>query len=79
MALKEAIMAADIYAQREEIRLDERQLSRAPGVSRTPILRRTSTSTAIFLIETETVRAQRFCTDCQPNRPLMQRWPFVTS
>src|SRR5438309_1572234 len=36
-ALKDAIMAADIYAQREEIRLDERQLSRALGVSRTPI------------------------------------------
>src|SRR5436305_5162065 len=36
-ALKEAIVAADIYAQREEIRLDERQLSRALGVSRTPI------------------------------------------
>ena len=36
-ALKEAIMVADIYAQREEIRLDERQLSRALGVSRTPI------------------------------------------
>jgi DNA-binding GntR family transcriptional regulator len=36
-ALKEAIMAADIYAQREEIRLDERRLSRALGVSRTPI------------------------------------------
>jgi DNA-binding GntR family transcriptional regulator len=35
--LKEAIMAADIYAQKEEIRLDERQLSRALGVSRTPI------------------------------------------
>jgi Transcriptional regulators len=36
-ALKQAIMAADIYGQREEIRLDERQLSRALGVSRTPI------------------------------------------
>jgi DNA-binding GntR family transcriptional regulator len=36
-ALKEAIMAADIYGQREEIRLDERQLGRALGVSRTPI------------------------------------------
>ncbi len=36
-ALKEAIMAADIYAQREEIRLDERQLSRALAVSRTPL------------------------------------------
>jgi DNA-binding GntR family transcriptional regulator len=36
-ALKDAIMAADIYAQREEIRLDERQLSLALGVSRTPI------------------------------------------
>jgi len=36
-ALKEAIMAADIYAQREEIRLDERQLSLALGVSRTPL------------------------------------------
>jgi len=36
-ALREAIMDADIYGQREEIRLDERQLSRALGVSRTPI------------------------------------------
>jgi len=36
-ALKDAIMAADIYALGEEIRLDERQLSRALGVSRTPI------------------------------------------
>jgi DNA-binding GntR family transcriptional regulator len=37
MALKGAIMAAEIYGHREEIRLDERQLSRALGVSRTPI------------------------------------------
>src|SRR5258707_4726712 len=36
-ALKEAITAADIYAQPEEVRLDERQLSQALGVSRTPI------------------------------------------
>jgi DNA-binding GntR family transcriptional regulator len=36
-ALKQAIMNADIYAHREEIRLDERQLSQALGVSRTPI------------------------------------------
>ncbi len=36
-ALKQAIMDADIYAHREEIRLDERQLSKALGVSRTPI------------------------------------------
>jgi DNA-binding GntR family transcriptional regulator len=36
-ALKHAIMDADIYAHREEIRLDERQLSQALGVSRTPI------------------------------------------
>jgi DNA-binding GntR family transcriptional regulator len=36
-ALKQAITDADIYAQREEIRLDERQLSQALGVSRTPI------------------------------------------
>ena len=36
-ALKQAIMDADIYARREEIRLDERQLSKALGVSRTPI------------------------------------------
>src|ERR1700690_1997109 len=36
-ALKQAIMDADIYARREEIRLDERQLSQALGVSRTPI------------------------------------------
>jgi DNA-binding GntR family transcriptional regulator len=36
-AIKEAIMAADIYAHPSEIRLDERQLSQALGVSRTPI------------------------------------------
>jgi Bacterial regulatory proteins, gntR family len=37
MALKGAIMDADIYGHRQEIRLDERQLSLAVGVSRTPI------------------------------------------
>src|SRR6516162_2226375 len=36
-ALKEAILDADIYGHQEEIRLDERQLSKALGVSRTPI------------------------------------------
>ncbi|MCC7328270.1 MAG: GntR family transcriptional regulator [Burkholderiales bacterium] len=36
-ALKQMITDADIYARREEIRLDERQLSQALGVSRTPI------------------------------------------
>jgi DNA-binding GntR family transcriptional regulator len=36
-AIKEAITAADIYAHPSEIRLDERQLSQALGVSRTPI------------------------------------------
>jgi DNA-binding GntR family transcriptional regulator len=36
-ALRQAIMDADIYAHDEEIRLDERQLSQALGVSRTPI------------------------------------------
>src|SRR5437867_11836355 len=36
-SLKQAIMNADIYAHRDEIRLDERQLSKALGVSRTPI------------------------------------------
>lgn len=36
-ALKQAIMDANIYGGTEEIRLDERQLSDALGVSRTPI------------------------------------------
>jgi len=36
-AIKEAITAANIYAHPNEIRLDERQLSQALGVSRTPI------------------------------------------
>ncbi|MBV9522920.1 MAG: GntR family transcriptional regulator [Alphaproteobacteria bacterium] len=36
-AIKEAITGADIYGQPEEIRLDERQLSQALGVSRTPV------------------------------------------
>jgi DNA-binding GntR family transcriptional regulator len=36
-AIKEAITAANIYAHPTEIRLDERQLSQALGVSRTPI------------------------------------------
>jgi len=37
MALKQAITEADIYAHREEIRLDDRALAQALGVSRTPI------------------------------------------
>jgi len=36
-ALKQAITEADIYAHREEIRLDDRALAQALGVSRTPI------------------------------------------
>jgi DNA-binding GntR family transcriptional regulator len=36
-ALKQAILDADIYGQADEIRLDERQLGDALGVSRTPI------------------------------------------
>jgi DNA-binding GntR family transcriptional regulator len=36
-ALKQAIVDADIYANDHELRLDERQLSRSLGVSRTPI------------------------------------------
>jgi DNA-binding GntR family transcriptional regulator len=36
-SLKQAIQDADIYGQPEEIRLDERQLGEALGVSRTPI------------------------------------------
>ena len=36
-AIKKAIMEADIYAHAHELRLDERQLSKSLGVSRTPI------------------------------------------
>ena len=36
-ALKQAITSVNIYAQAQEIRLDERQLSQDLGVSRTPI------------------------------------------
>jgi DNA-binding GntR family transcriptional regulator len=36
-AIKLAITEMDIYGQKEEVRLDERQLSRDLGVSRTPI------------------------------------------
>ena len=36
-ALKQAILDADIYGQADEIKLDERQLGAALGVSRTPI------------------------------------------
>ena len=36
-AIKRAIMEMDIYGRTDEIRLDERQLSRSLGVSRTPI------------------------------------------
>jgi DNA-binding GntR family transcriptional regulator len=36
-ALKQAIVDADIYSHSHELRLDERQLSRSLGVSRTPI------------------------------------------
>src|SRR6266700_1145969 len=37
VAIKDAITAADIYSHPDEIRLDEKQLSQALGVSRTPI------------------------------------------
>ena len=37
VALKQMITEADIYAHPEELRLDEKQLSQALGVSRTPI------------------------------------------
>jgi len=36
-SLRQAIMSMDIYGSREELRLDERQLSMDLGVSRTPI------------------------------------------
>jgi len=36
-ALKQAIIDADVYSHPGEVRLDERQLSRSLGVSRTPI------------------------------------------
>ncbi len=36
-AIKRAIMGMDIYGRTDELRLDERQLSEALGVSRTPI------------------------------------------
>src|SRR3546814_1974845 len=36
-AVKQAITEMDIYAHSSDIRLDERQISRALGVSRTPI------------------------------------------
>ena len=35
--LKDAIAATDIYGQHEDLRLDERQLTAALGVSRTPV------------------------------------------
>jgi DNA-binding GntR family transcriptional regulator len=35
--LKEAISSTDIYSQRQPLRLDERELMQALGVSRTPI------------------------------------------
>jgi DNA-binding GntR family transcriptional regulator len=35
--LKDAIAAADIYSGRQDLRLDERQLTQALGVSRTPV------------------------------------------
>jgi DNA-binding GntR family transcriptional regulator len=36
-ALKQAIIAADVYSRPDEIRLDERALSQQLGVSRTPV------------------------------------------
>ncbi|NQU69393.1 MAG: GntR family transcriptional regulator, partial [Rhodospirillales bacterium] len=37
LALKEAIASKNIYAEAEELRLDERQLCEDLGVSRTPV------------------------------------------
>lgn len=36
-ALKDVIVSLDIYARREEVRLDERQLAADLGISRTPV------------------------------------------
>ena len=36
-ALKNAIVAMDIYRNRDEIRLDERKLAQEFGISRTPV------------------------------------------
>ena len=36
-ALKNAIVAMDIYRNRDEIRLDERKLAQDFGISRTPV------------------------------------------
>jgi len=36
-ALKEVIVSLDVYARREEVRLDERQLAADLGISRTPV------------------------------------------
>ena len=37
VALKDVIVSLDVYAQREEMRLDERQLAADLGISRTPV------------------------------------------
>lgn len=36
-ALKDVIVSIDVYAQRDEVRLDERQLAADLGISRTPV------------------------------------------
>ena len=53
-ALKQAIMEADIYSHPHELRLDERQLSKSLGVSRTPI--REAMATRTFGCERKSVR-----------------------
>jgi DNA-binding GntR family transcriptional regulator len=37
VALKDVIVSLDVYARREEVRLDERQLAADLGISRTPV------------------------------------------
>ena len=50
-AIKRAIMGMDIYGRTDELRLDERQLSEALGVSRTPIRE------ALSVLEQEVARS----------------------
>src|SRR3546814_7819461 len=58
-SLKRAITQMDIYGHRDEIRLDERQLSQVLGVSRTPIRE------AMSLLEQEGFRSEEHTSELQ--------------
>src|SRR2546427_9151573 len=54
--LKDAIASTDIYSEREPLRLDERELMQALGVSRTPLIESQGLPFAVYVGDRKSTR-----------------------